>query len=187
MGGARNRLRTAGELAREPVVAGCQARVGLAPTKFSARLAARGAPPGGVEAVDGWMEEVFLRDRPVAHLPPGAAEGCIRRGRAPGGRPARARLPDGAPAVLPGGAIVSRLPETPTPVDVEPGEGGAPAVLRWELRERVVDVVSRWRVDADWWREPVSRMYYLVLKPSALLEVFEDLIAGGWYLERVRD
>ena len=79
------------------------------------------------------------------------------------------------------------LPETPLPVDVEPDARGLPAVVRWERRERVLEVVARWRVDDSWWRAPVSRMYYEVATPSALLVVFLDLLAGGWYLERVHD
>lgn len=79
------------------------------------------------------------------------------------------------------------LLETPLPVDVEPDAEGRPAVVRWEQRERVSEVVARWRVDDSWWRAPVSRMYYEVATPTALLVVFRDLIAGGWYLERVHD
>ncbi len=49
------------------------------------------------------------------------------------------------------------------------------------------EVVNRWRVDDDWWRVPISRMYYLVTTPTMLLEIFEDLCTGDWYIERVID
>ncbi len=82
---------------------------------------------------------------------------------------------------------MSRLFDHPLPVLVTLGEDGEPVHLRWELEERVLEVCGRWRVDDDWWREPVSRAYYLLRTPTALLELFEDAAQGGWYLERVHD
>ncbi len=48
-------------------------------------------------------------------------------------------------------------------------------------------MINRWRVDDDWWRVPISRMYYVVTTPAMLLEIYEDLRTGDWYLQRVVD
>ncbi len=52
---------------------------------------------------------------------------------------------------------------------------------------RVLEVCNRWRVDDEWWRKPISRMYYELRTPTALLEVFQDLNTGEWFLERLHD
>ncbi len=77
--------------------------------------------------------------------------------------------------------------ENPLHIGVELDTTGYPAAVMWELEERVVEVVNRWRVDDDWWRVPISRMYYKLQTPTALLDVYQDLITGEWYLERVHD
>lgn len=82
---------------------------------------------------------------------------------------------------------MSRLPDTPTAVEVETDAQGVPMSVRWELPEPVVEVCARWRVDTDWWRVEISRMYYEVCTPTALLTLFHDLISGVWSLERVHD
>jgi len=51
----------------------------------------------------------------------------------------------------------------------------------------VREVINRWRVDDDWWRVPISRMYWVVATPTMLLEIYEDLRTGDWYLQRVID
>ncbi len=40
-------------------------------------------------------------------------------------------------------------------------------------------------MDDEWWRDEISRLYYrLVLADGTTITVFEDLIAGGWYIQR---
>ncbi len=72
-------------------------------------------------------------------------------------------------------------------IQVETVEHGRPAALTRQRREPVRGVVNRWRVDDDWWRVPISRMYWVVATPTMLLEIFEDLRTGDWYLQRVID
>ncbi|MDP9351074.1 MAG: hypothetical protein M3P51_06000 [Chloroflexota bacterium] len=43
--------------------------VGLAPTKFTARLAARATSPGRTTPISGWMQDLFLSGFPVEQLP----------------------------------------------------------------------------------------------------------------------
>jgi hypothetical protein len=48
----------------------------------------------------------------------------------------------------------------------------------------VVEILDRWRIDDEWWRQEVSRMYFqVVLAGGAILDLFHDLIQGGWYLQ----
>ena len=44
--------------------------------------------------------------------------------------------------------------------------------------ERIEDV---WRIDDEWWREEVSRLYYrLLLEDGRPLIVFHDLVREQW-------
>jgi len=70
---------------------------------------------------------------------------------------------------------------------VEVNNQGRPSALTWQRREPVREVINRWRVDDDWWRVPISRMYWVVTTPTMLLEIYEDLRTGDWYLQRVID
>ena len=57
----------------------------------------------------------------------------------------------------------------------------------WQRRwRRVVEVLERWRIDDEWWRNrPVSRLYYAVLLESGQrLEIYRDLVDGRWYAQR---
>ncbi len=76
----------------------------------------------------------------------------------------------------------------PSPaITVEIDDQDRPSALAWKQREPVREVVNRWRVHDDWWRVPISRMYYLVMTPTMLMEIYEDLRTGDWYIERVID
>ncbi len=70
---------------------------------------------------------------------------------------------------------------------MEVDDYGLLATLTWQTREPVREVVNRWRVDDDWWRVPISRMYWVVTTPTLLLEIYGDLCTGDWYLQRVID
>jgi hypothetical protein len=46
----------------------------------------------------------------------------------------------------------------------------------------VRDVLNSWRIDDEWWRKPVSRLYYsLEFTSGSRYTVFQDLITGQWY------
>lgn len=46
----------------------------------------------------------------------------------------------------------------------------------------VVAVVDRWRIDDEWWREEISRRYFVVeLQGGKRQTLYEDLAKGGWY------
>src|SRR5438477_12478251 len=80
---------------------------------------------------------------------------------------------------------------TPRPLRVVTDEHGRPVAVRgWGsgVGERgrtlisIQDVLDRWRIDDEWWRKPISRMYFHVaLEGGQLLTLFQDLISGRWY------
>jgi hypothetical protein len=48
--------------------------------------------------------------------------------------------------------------------------------------EEVSEILDRWRIDDEWWRKEISRMYFQVLlEGGQLLTIFHDLIEEGWY------
>jgi hypothetical protein len=73
----------------------------------------------------------------------------------------------------------------PREIRVLADKAGVPvAVIRGSSR-RVEQIVDTWRIDDEWWRQEVSRLYFrLVLHGGIRLTVFQDLISGNWYEQR---
>jgi hypothetical protein len=89
------------------------------------------------------------------------------------------------------GARDLRPLNAPVPVEVELDSAGRPwAVQRraWSEFKGVAEVLDRWRIDDEWWRErPVSRLYHaLLLEDGGLLVVYHDLVEKRWYEQRSR-
>jgi hypothetical protein len=74
-----------------------------------------------------------------------------------------------------------------SPYDPEPMEvvapDGTPKAVKYKMRfVQVKEILNIWRVDDEWWRKPISRMYYAVESANgSRLTVFHDLIADKWY------
>jgi hypothetical protein len=73
-------------------------------------------------------------------------------------------------------------------VDVD--DRGRPTALRLAGRSirnpqsaiRISEIFDQWRIDDEWWRKEVSRMYFSVaLEGGQLLTLFHDLTSGRWY------
>jgi len=63
------------------------------------------------------------------------------------------------------------------PEPLERGLGGGVSVLQ---------VMDRWRIDDEWWRKEISRMYFrVVLANGAVITIFHDLVEDGWFLQTV--
>lgn len=42
-----------------------------------------------------------------------------------------------------------------------------------------------WRIDDEWWRQPVSRRYHeVVLEGGRRVVLFEDLVTGDWFVQK---
>jgi hypothetical protein len=63
---------------------------------------------------------------------------------------------------------------------------GTPVILYVNRRPRRVQAIrEEWRIDDEWWREPISRRYVtLVLEDGRPLTIYQDLIEGGWYVQQ---
>jgi len=70
-------------------------------------------------------------------------------------------------------------PCDPEPVEVIAPKGTPKAV---KFRNRLLqakEVLNTWRIDDEWWRKPISRLYYLLeFTSGSRFTVFQDLITG---------
>ncbi len=63
------------------------------------------------------------------------------------------------------------------PLAIVGGEGCGPGM--------VLQVRERWRIDDEWWRTPISRLYYqVVMEGGRNLTLYHDLEEGGWYRQQ---
>jgi hypothetical protein len=64
-----------------------------------------------------------------------------------------------------------------------------PAGFIWQGQAHQVDEITReWRVDIDWWRGRVWRAYFKLNTDTGLLAIiYQDLLSGEWYLQRLYD
>lgn len=72
----------------------------------------------------------------------------------------------------------------PLPVHVDADRTGTPLSVRARSGrgQRVAQVRECWRVDDEWWRAPVSRLYFeVVLENGRPLTLFHDLVARRWF------
>ncbi len=83
---------------------------------------------------------------------------------------------------------MSRLFAEPLPVRLQWCEGEVRSLLVGTARLMVVEIVRRWRVEAEWWKGGPARDY-LTLRTAdgTLCEVYGDRRTGDWYLQRLFD
>ena len=49
---------------------------------------------------------------------------------------------------------------------------------------RVIAVLDTWRIDDEWWRDPISRSYFdITFENGRHVIVFEDLTSGKWFMQ----
>jgi hypothetical protein len=77
----------------------------------------------------------------------------------------------------------------PRPITVTAGDAGEPvAVVLGGRRLAVERIEDVWRIDDEWWREEVSRLYYrLVLEDERLVTLYRDLVGSRWYQQAYSD
>ena len=62
---------------------------------------------------------------------------------------------------------------------------GRPRVVDVRPARQVASVREAWRIDDEWWRQPVSREYRaVVLDDGRLLTLYHDLLDGRWYAQK---
>lgn len=72
----------------------------------------------------------------------------------------------------------------PRPAVVLPclNDGRPLMVVEGGTRRRVERIQDSWRIDDEWWREPISRRYYqVVLDDGALRTLYQDALSQHWY------
>lgn len=75
----------------------------------------------------------------------------------------------------------------PVPVAVQTDAEQRPVALTWRgERQRVAAVLDAWRLDDEWWRTPIRRLYYRVVLTDRVVTVFVDLCTGRWYTQNYR-
>ena len=75
----------------------------------------------------------------------------------------------------------------PRSIHVRSSSGGVPIFVRLPGRpaRRVAVVRESWRVDDEWWRDPVSRAHFTVIvEGGGQLAIYRDLITGEWFAQR---
>lgn len=75
----------------------------------------------------------------------------------------------------------------PQPLQVRADDSGIPLAVmhkgRWVTIEEIQD---HWRIDDEWWRKELSRLYYRVcLRDGRMLTIFHDVIEEGWFTQTV--
>jgi hypothetical protein len=107
----------------------------------------------------------------------------------PGGPAAARPAPStrAAAAVEPGGraAVKLRALNEPRAARVHADENGVPIlVVHGRQRLRVEAVRETWRIDDEWWRRPISRIYHeVVLEDGKMVTLYQDLAHGGWFMQ----
>ena len=80
-----------------------------------------------------------------------------------------------------------RALNVPQRVQVEVDGRGIPAIVKRETGSatRVEAVGEMWRINDEWWRQPIVRRYVeVVLEGGGRLVLFEDQITGEWWMQK---
>jgi len=75
----------------------------------------------------------------------------------------------------------------PKAVTVRTDDRGEPVYVRLpgKTARRVAVVRERWRIDDEWWRDPISREYRtVVLDDGKVITLYRDLLEEAWYVQR---
>ena len=73
----------------------------------------------------------------------------------------------------------------PYAIEVECDERGEPLAVVGERKRAVEEIIEMWRVDDEWWREPISRRYAdVVLEGGTHVVLYEDLITNEWFMQK---
>jgi hypothetical protein len=73
-------------------------------------------------------------------------------------------------------------PYEPDLIEVTAPDGKPSTMTIRKKHLQVINIVNIWRIDEDWWRTPVSRLYFLLdLENGTRITVFKDLIHGTWH------
>ena len=73
----------------------------------------------------------------------------------------------------------------PRRVELELDGQGRPRAIQGEHGQAIETIGESWRVDDEWWRQPINRRYFdVVLEGGKHVVLFEDLMTGQWWMQR---
>ena len=75
----------------------------------------------------------------------------------------------------------------PERVQVECEKNGEPRTVKRSSGQAtaIESIQESWRVDDEWWRQQIARLYHEVLLAGGKRVVlFEDLITGEWWMQK---
>jgi hypothetical protein len=82
---------------------------------------------------------------------------------------------------------MTRLLSPPAMVEMTLSPDGTPRFIAGAFSGSI-DPIARWKVETEWWNQPVIREYWKALLNSSLLcELYHDLSSDEWFVERVYD
>lgn len=86
-----------------------------------------------------------------------------------------------APARTPLRTDRLRAVNDPKPVTVECDAQHQPAAVGGTAVESVLE---SWRIDDEWWRQPIARCYHaVILDGGKRVVLFEDIVTGEWFAQ----
>jgi hypothetical protein len=73
------------------------------------------------------------------------------------------------------------------PIEMEMDGLWTPLQFTWLGETHPVEQINqRWRIDEDWWNGRIWREYFRLTTTTGLLvDIFHDLLAGTWYVQRL--
>ncbi len=93
-----------------------------------------------------------------------------------------------APARAPLRTDRLRAVNEPQPVTVQVDDTGTPVAvgrLGGSAVGTIESVNETWRIDDEWWRQTISRVYFeVMLEGGKRVVLFQDLISGNWFMQR---
>ncbi len=65
-------------------------------------------------------------------------------------------------------------------------EGDLPAAIILDGKSKRIEAIGEtWRIDDEWWRDQIARRYVeVILEGGGHVMLYEDLLAGEWFLQR---
>jgi hypothetical protein len=84
-----------------------------------------------------------------------------------------------------GSSTVLRPLGRPEPVRVRTDASHRPLAIAEGVRVHpVIQHRESWRIDDEWWRRPISRVYWeVILESGRILTLYRDLNRDRWYLQ----
>ena len=74
---------------------------------------------------------------------------------------------------------------SPRTCEVVAERGEPVALVDAGRRVAVTRIHDRWRLDDEWWRQPIARRYFVVLaEDGAYRTIFHDAAADRWFAQR---